>query len=153
MRATKVFDISEAYHAVSVSMGTSLAAGSGTGQADLIWHDQLAIGGAGVTLDLQALGNSFFAGDGDDAPSAVTFEYIKIAAFQHVSGSNVNVGSAPPTIEPWGYQQFLGTGAEILMMNGAGAGWLVQNLITDTVRFTRAGADAVVNVWFVGTEV
>lgn len=121
----------------------SFADGTGTDQADKIWHDSRTLAaGASDDLDLNTLTNSIFG-------STVTINFAKIKAILIVNvatttGEDLTVGGAAS--QEW--TAWVGAGGDkvrvpadsCLLISNRKSGWAVTNGASDTLRITNTGA-------------
>ncbi len=95
LTAKKGLDLSTPEDALNISPSKSVVFGTGTGEMNLIWHDQrILVGGANEDLDLGVLTDSFGVSSG--------FDTIKLLFFQNVSGNgaSIEIGNAASNPNP-----------------------------------------------------
>ena len=136
-------DLSSPADRLARTLATTLADGSGAGQANRLWHDQRIVN-ASTNDDLDLAGGSLV----DVFGQALTFARIKAMVFQHKAGANVltignggtnafntpfnGVDAGAVTLRPTGiiamvapdatgYVVTAGTGDILRVANGAGS--------------------------------
>lgn len=142
--------------------------GANAGQANLVWHGDVTVTDAGVLLNLQLLGDGFFANDAGTGIEQIGFAKLREVIFRHVSGTRglyigPNVVAGPAGL-PWAPQlQGTGVGATMLAINGvlrfSAAGDAGSVFLVDAsslgVRFDKVGAggvDPVVRLYLLGVS-
>jgi len=149
---TRDSDLSVITDPLSVSYSDTLATGTGTDQADLVYHDQVVATVAGsTTLDLSALSSDAF---GDD----IAFVTIKEIYIRSVSGSALVLGAAASNPLEGANTPFTAAGststvpaAGVWFVYSPTAGYTVTDNSADQLKITYAAA-ATFNIVIVGTS-
>lgn len=135
-------DLSAPQDAGQLDAGDSLATGTGTDQADLIWHDTRSLASAASdSLDLTALTKTLFG-------STVTTNFAKIKGIlirnnSAVAGEYFTVGNGTnPFIGPFGAAAHTVTCHPngLILFWHPGAGWTVTNTTADVLKIVNSGA-------------